>query len=105
MTAATTESWLDSDLQPWMESIYPVLDEEVWLGPADQEAGVIDLLLLADAVGLSAYSWDLPVGISPFRRLDVVASFTARIWYSPGSRVDVRRAPDPRRVAAAGLPL
>lgn len=65
-------SWLDGGLEPWMASVYPVVDEGAWLGEADDEAGVIDLLLLADAVGLNAYSWGLEIGASPFRRLDIV---------------------------------
>jgi hypothetical protein len=64
-------AWLDEQLQPWMSAIYPVLDEEVWLGAPDQESGVIDLLLFADAVGVNAYSWNMEIGDSPFRRLDM----------------------------------
>jgi hypothetical protein len=70
--AGLYSSWLDEQLQPWMSAIYPVLDEEVWLGASDEESGVIDLLLLADAVGVNAYSWNMEIGDSPFRRLDVV---------------------------------
>ena len=34
--------------------------------------GAIDILLLADAVELNGYMWNLEPGQSPFRRLDVV---------------------------------
>jgi hypothetical protein len=67
-------SWLADDLEPWMAAIYPVLNENVWVGARDEPAGVVDVLLLADAIGLYAYNWNLDVERSPFRRLDVIAA-------------------------------
>jgi hypothetical protein len=63
--------WFENELEPWMGSIYPTLDETVWLGER-YSTGAIDILLLADALGLNAYEWNLEIGASPFRRLDVV---------------------------------
>jgi len=65
--------WLIGGLLPWMVSIHPVLDENVWVGARDEPGGMVDVLLLADAIGLQAYSWSLDPQRSPFRRLDVVA--------------------------------
>ncbi len=66
--------WLAEDLEPWMLSVYPILNENVWVGERDEPAGVIDVLLLADAMGLYAYNWQLDLEHSPFRRLDVVVA-------------------------------
>jgi hypothetical protein len=66
--------WLADGLEPWMLSIYPILDENVWVGARDEPGGVIDVLLLADAIGLQAYNWSQDLERSPFRRLDVVAA-------------------------------
>jgi hypothetical protein len=66
-------SWLDNDLEQWMRTVLPVLDENVWVGARDEVGGVIDLLLLADAVGVFGYSWNIVPERSPFSRLDVVA--------------------------------
>jgi len=67
-------TWLGEDLKPWMESIYPVLDEVVWVGAPEDQGGLIDVLLLADSIGLQAYNWNLELDRSPFRRLDAVAA-------------------------------
>ncbi len=64
--------WFENDLEAWMTKIYPTLDETVWLGERYGTTGAIDILLLADAVGLNAYVWNLQIGEPPFRRLDVV---------------------------------
>lgn len=64
--------WLENELNAWMVGIYPVLDETVWLGETAGAGGAIDILLLADGVGLNAYVWNLSVGDSPFKRLDIV---------------------------------
>jgi hypothetical protein len=64
--------WLEDDLPAWMVGIYPILDETVWLGETGGTPGAIDILLLADGVGLNAYVWNLTVGDSPFKRLDIV---------------------------------
>jgi hypothetical protein len=66
-------SWLEFQLGPWLETIYPVLDAHVWVGARDEPGGILDTLLLADAIGLHAFSWGMQVDESPFRRLDVVA--------------------------------
>jgi len=66
--------WLGEDLKPWMEAIYPVLDEVVWVGAPEDQSGLIDVLLLADSIGLQAYNWNLELDRSPFRRLDVVVA-------------------------------
>lgn len=63
--------WFEDGLEAWMDSIHPTLDETVWLGER-YSTGVIDILLLADAIGLNAYEWNLEIGESPFRRLDIV---------------------------------
>lgn len=65
--------WIEFRLPGWLESIWPVLDEDVWVGARDESGGMVDVLLLADALGVNAYSWNLHVEESPFRRLDVVA--------------------------------
>jgi hypothetical protein len=65
-------SWLSDDLGEWMAMIHPEVDETVWLGERFTSGGAIDILLLADAVGLTAYMWNFETGESPFRRLDVV---------------------------------
>lgn len=65
--------WLDHGLEPWMRQIHPALDERVWVGDRDEVGGVIDVLLMADAVGVNAYTWNMSVEESPYRRLDVVA--------------------------------
>jgi hypothetical protein len=67
-------AWLAEDLEPWMLSIYPILNENAWVGERDEPSGVIDVLLLADAMGLYAYNWQLDLERSPFRRLDVIVS-------------------------------
>jgi hypothetical protein len=64
--------WFENDLQAWMAQIHPTLDETVWLGERPG-TGAIDILLLADAVGLNAYVWNLQIGASPFGRLDIVS--------------------------------
>ena len=64
--------WLTNDLGVWMTQIHSTVDETVWLGEQFSGGGAIDILLLADAVGLNAYMWNLEPGESPFRRLDVV---------------------------------
>jgi len=66
--------WLTAELEPWMASIYPVLDENVWVGARDETGGVVDVLLLADAIGLQAYNWNLDLERSPFQRPDFVAA-------------------------------
>lgn len=65
--------WLEHQLAGWLESIYPVLNPDVWVGAHDEANGMVDVLLLADALGVNAYSWNLHVEESPFRRLDVVS--------------------------------
>jgi hypothetical protein len=67
-------SWLDSELDGWMMSIHDQLDETVWLGEPDSPSGVVDIALIADALGLNAYRWNAEVGSSPFRRLDIAAT-------------------------------
>jgi hypothetical protein len=67
-------AWLAETLEPWMASIYPVLQANVWVGARDEPGGVINMLLLADAIGLQAYSWNLEVEASPFQRIDVIAA-------------------------------
>jgi hypothetical protein len=64
--------WLETSLRAWMAEIHPVVNEEVWLGAPDAPGGVIDALLVADAVGLNCWAWSLRAGESPFRRLDAV---------------------------------
>ncbi|QGN34891.1 hypothetical protein [Microlunatus sp. Gsoil 973] len=71
--------WLEDQLEPWLASIYPVLDADVWVGDRDQSGGAVDTLLLADALGLHAYSWNMHVEETPFRRLDVVAGADASL--------------------------
>jgi hypothetical protein len=66
--------WLTEGLEPWMVSIYPVLNEDVWVGARDDPGGVVDMLLLADAIGLQAYNWNLDMNRSLFHRLDLVAA-------------------------------
>ena len=39
--------WLIEGLLPWMVSIHPVLDENVWVGARDEPGGMVDVLLLA----------------------------------------------------------
>jgi hypothetical protein len=63
--------WLENDLEAWMARIHPTLDETVWLGER-YGTGAIEILLLADAVGLNAYVWNIQIGEPPFRRLDIV---------------------------------
>ncbi|MGO9156411.1 hypothetical protein [Mycobacterium sp.] len=63
--------WFENELATWMGSIHPTLDETVWLGER-YGTGAVDILLLADAFGLNAYEWNLEIGASPFRRLDIV---------------------------------
>lgn len=65
--------WLDQELEDWMAEIHDTVDETRWLGERHGAPGVIDILLLADALGLAAYAWNAEVGASPFRRLDMVA--------------------------------
>ena len=65
--------WLSTELTAWMAEIYPVVDKEVWLGDR-LGGGAIDLLLLADAIGLNAFAWDVEPDVQPFERLDIVAS-------------------------------
>lgn len=67
------EMWLDTELRAWLQTIYPVLNPQVWVGDRDEPGGVVDVLLLADSLGVNAYSWNMPADESPFRRLDVVA--------------------------------
>lgn len=65
--------FLEHDLRNWMQLIHPTLNEEFWVGDRDSPQGVIDLLLLGDALGLNAYVWNADPSESPFRRLDMVA--------------------------------
>jgi hypothetical protein len=64
--------WIRAEMRGWMASIHPEVDETVWLGEPYTTTGAIDSLLLADALGLNAYVWNLLPGESPFRRLDIV---------------------------------
>jgi len=64
--ATELRSWLDDDLADWMAEINPRVDESVWI-----EDGLIDVELLADAIGLVRYDWGLPIGASPFSRVDM----------------------------------
>jgi hypothetical protein len=63
---AELRAWLTSDLAGWLAEINPDLSESRWLND-----GLIDIALLADAIGLIMYTWDLPIGASPFSRLDM----------------------------------
>ncbi|MDX3192078.1 hypothetical protein PV458_27020 [Streptomyces sp. MN03-5084-2B] len=67
-------AWLETELDGWMRTIHERLDERLWLGDQHGSPGVIDVALLADALGLNAYVWNAPVGASPFRRLDMTAA-------------------------------
>ncbi|WP_280829849.1 hypothetical protein [Mycobacterium sp. OTB74] len=65
--------WLTTQLEAWMAEIYPVVRMKDWL-QANQPGGrPIDFLLLADAIGLNAYAWDVDPDFQPFKRLDIVA--------------------------------
>jgi hypothetical protein len=66
-------TWVALDLRPWLEDIFPILDPDAWVGEWDRVSGAVDTLLLADAIGMHAYSWGLHVDEPRFRRLDVVA--------------------------------
>ncbi len=65
--------FLEHELRDWMQRIHPTLNMEFWIGDRDRSQGVIDLLLLGDALGLNAYVWNVDPSQSPFRRLDMVA--------------------------------
>lgn len=60
--------WLTSELGDWMSSLRAELDEDSWLY-GDQP---VNIPLLADAIGLARYTWDLAVGESPYQRLHLV---------------------------------
>jgi hypothetical protein len=64
--------WLTGGLASWMTSIRPELDVISWLGP-DRP---VDVPLLADAIGLNRYTWDLADRESPFQRLHLVRTAT-----------------------------
>jgi len=64
--------WISDDLAGWMAQIHTPVDETLWLGERFANGGAIDLLLLADGIGLFSYMWDLAPRESPFRRLEVV---------------------------------
>jgi hypothetical protein len=64
--------WFVNDLAGWMARIHEPVDETVWIGERFGSGGAIDILLLADAVGLNAYMWNLAHGQSPFEKLEVV---------------------------------
>lgn len=66
-------TWLENELENWMAAIHYPVDESVWIGERFTQGGVIDLLLLADAVGLTSFAWNVQPGDPPFRRLDMVA--------------------------------
>jgi len=71
--ASTYDNWVANSLESWMLTIYPVLDPNVWVGAGDEEAGVVDISLVADAIGLNAWVWNLDLNESPFLRIDAVS--------------------------------
>ena len=63
--------WLSRDLKAWMAEINPSLNESAWLTPEGRADGGIDLMLMADAIGLNSYAWNARPTDQPFRRLDI----------------------------------
>jgi hypothetical protein len=52
------EEWMEAELESWMASIYPTLDPRIWLG-SGEASGVVDVSLVADAIGLIVWVWNL----------------------------------------------
>jgi len=69
------QACLEFELRPWLAEIHPIIDADTWIGAQrDGAEGVVDPLLLADAIGLNAYNWNLEIGRSPFGQPDVVTA-------------------------------
>ncbi len=69
---ARVQQWFVDGLPDWMARIHEPVDQTVWIGERFGSGGAIDILLLADALGLNAYMWNLAPGQSPFEKLEVV---------------------------------
>ncbi len=71
--ASTYDDWVMNRLESWMSAIYSLLDVHLWVGAQDEDSGVVDIPLVADAIGLNAWIWNLDLSESPFLRIDAVS--------------------------------
>ncbi|MCC3313645.1 hypothetical protein [Nocardia africana] len=66
-------TWLSTELTAWMAEIYPIVEVEDWLDDDRPGGRGIDLLMMADAIGLNSYMWHIDTTAPVFAHLNVVA--------------------------------